>query len=145
MAWARCKLTAAGSRLALALPPDGVKRLFAANNLLKWVDKPASAERDGPDEVKHACDTFEIDRLDLVRVAYKKGGYDKLDLPEQNDKLEPIVSLFRTAFPVDSQYHTARSAVTLRSQSPSGWWPTVRCRMVFLSGRTSTRRPRTQG
>jgi hypothetical protein len=105
------KLTDAGCRLALALPEGGVARLFAANNMMKWVEKPATAERDGPEEVRHACETFGVEKLDLVRVAYRKGGYDKLELPAELAKLEPIVQLFRACFPVDSQFHTARSAV----------------------------------
>ena len=36
---------------------------FAANNLLKWVENPASAERDGPDEVAHACSTYDVEDL----------------------------------------------------------------------------------
>ncbi len=106
------RLTAGGHRLALALPEGGVARLFAANNLLKWVNSPATAERDGHEEIKHACETFGVDRLALVRVAYKKGAYAQLDLPAQLERLNPIIALFRTCYPVDSQYHTARSAVT---------------------------------
>lgn len=106
------KLTANGHRLAAALPKGGIQRLFAANNLMKWVDRPATAEKDGPEEVKHACETFEIDRLNLVRVAYTKGGYDRLDLPAELEKLEPIIQLFTACFPVDSQFHTARTAVS---------------------------------
>jgi hypothetical protein len=106
------RLTTNGLKLAPALPEGGISKLFAANNLLKWVDNPASAERDGPDELQHACATYDVDRLDLVRIAYTKGGYDQLELPAQLPHLEPIVSLFRTAYPVDGQYHTARSAVT---------------------------------
>ena len=114
------RLTAAGHRLATVLPargadpelPEGgVTRLFAANNLIKWVDRPGSAEADGHEEVEHACETFGVDPLALVRVAYKKGGFDRLQLPEQNDKLEPIVALFHACFPVDGQWGTVRAAV----------------------------------
>jgi hypothetical protein len=105
------RLTTSGVKLAPALPEGGVARLFAANNLLKWVEHPASAERDGSEEVQHACATHEIDRLDLVQVAYLKGRFDQLNLPAQLPHLEPIMALFRTAFPVDAHYHTARTAV----------------------------------
>ncbi len=119
------RLTAAGMKLAPALPDGGVARLFAANNLLKWVDAPALAERDGADEVTHACDAFAVDPLALVRVAYTKGGYDQLDLPHENARLEPLVALFRAAFPVDAQYHSARTAVThwltLSASCPARW------------------------
>jgi hypothetical protein len=106
------RLTNGGHRLAAALPKGGIGKLFAANNLLKWVSQPATAERDGPEEVRTACERFEIDKLALVRVAYKKGGYDRLDLPAELPKLEPIIQLFSACYPVDSQYHTARTAVT---------------------------------
>lgn len=106
------RLTAAGIKLAPALPEGGVARLFAANNLVKWVENPASAERDGHDEILHACALYDVDRLALVRVAYVGGGLDRLDLPAQLSHLEPILALFRTAFPVDGQFHTARAAVT---------------------------------
>jgi hypothetical protein len=106
------RLTTSGVKLAPALPEGGVARLFAANNLLKWLEHPASAERDGSEEVQHACATYDIDRLDVVRVAYLTGRFDQLSLPAQLPHLEPIRALFRTAFPVDAHYHTARSAVT---------------------------------
>lgn len=106
------RLTTSGVKLAPALPDGGVARLFAANNLLKWVDNPAQAEKDGHDEVAHACTTYDVDRLAVVRVAYVKGGYAQLDLPAQIPNLEPILALFRTAFPVDANYNTARNAVT---------------------------------
>jgi hypothetical protein len=106
------RLTTGGVKLAPALPKDGVGRLFAANNLLKWVEHPATAERDGSEEVRHACTTFAVDRLAVVRVAYRAGGFDRLELPAQLPHLEPLLALFRAAFPVDEQYHTARTAVS---------------------------------
>ena len=119
------RLTAAGMKLAPALPDGGVARLFAANNLLKWVEKPALAERDGADEVAHACATFAVEPFALVRVAYTRGGYDQLDLPHENARLEPFVALFRAAFPVDAQYQTARAAVShwlsLSASCPARW------------------------
>ncbi len=120
---AAAKLTAADVRLVQALPPGGVARLFAANGLVKWVDSPASIPRDAPDEVSHACDTFELDRLGLVSAAYKKAGLDRLALPEQADQLGPIVELFRACFPVDGSFSTARRAATevirLSAQCPA--------------------------
>ena len=72
------RLTSAGVKLAPGcLPEGGVARLFAANNLLKWAENPELAERDGAEEVKHACETFAIDPLHLVEVVYRKGGYDQ--------------------------------------------------------------------
>jgi hypothetical protein len=106
------RLTARGVKLAPALPEGGVARLFAANNLVKWISNPATAERDGSDEIRHACDLYGVDRLDVVRVAYLTGEFDHLELPAQLPHLEPILALFRTTFPVDDQYHTARTAVT---------------------------------
>jgi tRNA A-37 threonylcarbamoyl transferase component Bud32 len=106
------RLIADGYRLALALSDGGVSRLFAANNLLTWVSAPGAAAWAGPEEVRYACKRFGLDRLNLVRVAYKKGGYDRLDLPAEVHRLEPIIQLFSACYPVDSQYHTARTAVT---------------------------------
>jgi hypothetical protein len=106
------RLTTGGARLAQALPDGGVKRLFAANNLIRWADDPARAEVDGHAELVHACEELGVERIALVRAAYLKGGYAQLELPEQVPSLAPIVALFRTAFPVDAQYNTARSAVT---------------------------------
>ncbi len=105
------KLGAAGHRLALALESGNVRRLVAANNLVKWVADPASAERDGIEELRHACEEFGMTPYDLARAAFLEGGYQNLDLPTQLPKLEPLVALFRTAFPADSP-HGARSAVT---------------------------------
>ncbi len=106
------RLTTGGVKLAPALPEGGVARLFAANALVRWADHPGTAERDGPDELAHACAAFGVDRLGLVRAAYRKGGFDRLDLPAQLSHLDPVVGLFRTAFPVDGEYRAARAAVT---------------------------------
>lgn|GEM_PF-2201760 len=104
------RLTKAGVKLAPALPEGGVAKLFAANNLIKWVDDPASAERDGSEEVKHACAIFEVDPLLLVSVAYRRGGFDQCDPEGDSESLEPIVALFRTCFPVDASFNTASRA-----------------------------------
>ncbi len=109
---AAAKLTAADAKLVQALPAGGVARLFAANGLVKWADDATTIPRDAPDEVPHACDTFEVERLGLVRVAFKKAGGDRLSLPEHADKLAPVVELFRVCFPVDGNFNTARRAAT---------------------------------
>jgi hypothetical protein len=106
------RLTKGEIKLAAALPEGGVARLFAANNLVKWVDDPASAERDGADEVKHACAIYELEPILVVRVAYRKGGYARRSPETETPAFAPIVSLFRTCFPVDGNFNTARRAVT---------------------------------
>src|SRR5262245_27553556 len=106
------RLPKSGAKLVQALPEGGVARLFAANNLLKWVDHPELAEKDGSEEVQNACATFGVDRSALVKVAYKKGGFDQITLPDQAEQLVPIVELFKACFPVDSNFNTARHAVT---------------------------------
>jgi hypothetical protein len=105
------QLTAAGVKLAQALPEGGVARLFAATNLLTWVEKPGLAERDGADEVKYACETFEIDPLHLVEMAYRTGGYDQLDPASEPQEFAPLLAMFRACFPVDPNFNTAGRAV----------------------------------
>ncbi|HEY1190554.1 MAG TPA: hypothetical protein VGE74_23170 [Gemmata sp.] len=106
------RLTAAGARLAQALPAGGVPRLFAANNLVKWADDPRSIPHDAPDEIPLACDTFGVPRSDLVRVAFTSAGGDRLALPEGAEQLAPIVELFLACFPTDGTFNTARRAAT---------------------------------
>jgi hypothetical protein len=117
------KLTAGGQRLSRALPEGGVRKLIAANNLVKWVADPASAERDGTSEVHLACDAFDMKPYELVRAVLLAGGYRELDLPRELPKLEPLLVLFRTAFPADAA-HNSRSAVTywlkLSQELPKG-------------------------
>jgi hypothetical protein len=104
------RLTKADIKLAAALPEGGVARLFAANNLIKWVEDPAAAERDGADEVRHACEIYELDPFQLLRAAYKKGGFKAHNPATEPGAFEPLVSLFRTCFPVDASFNTARRA-----------------------------------
>lgn len=117
------KLTAAGHKLGPALPEGGVRKLIAANSLTAWAASPASAERAGTAEIGHACEAFGMTPYDLARAALLAGGYRDLDLPVELPKLEPLVALFRTAFPADSP-HGARSAVTywlkLSQELPKG-------------------------
>jgi hypothetical protein len=119
------KLPAAGHKLAPALPDGGVAKLFAANNLVKWAADPASAERAGTVEVQHACQAFEMTPYDLARAVFLAGGYKQLELNEPTElpKLEPLLVLFRTAFPTDAA-HNSRSAVTywlrLSQELPKG-------------------------
>jgi hypothetical protein len=116
------RLTAAGVKLAPALPDGGVAKLFAANNLLKWVEHPEKAERDGPDEVKHACAEFSIDPLHLVEVVYRHGEYDQLDPATEPQSFAPLIAIFKTCFPVDHVFNTAsratREAIRLSRACP---------------------------
>jgi hypothetical protein len=106
------RLAKAGAKLKQALPEGGIARLFAANNLLKWIEHPELAEKDGPVEVKNACETFGVERIDLLKTAYKNGGFHELVLPGQIDQLAPIIELFKACFPVDNNFNTARHAAT---------------------------------
>ncbi|MCI0703291.1 MAG: hypothetical protein L0241_19610 [Planctomycetia bacterium] len=106
------RLPKSGAKLVQALPEGGVSRLFAANNLLKWIEHPELAEKDGPDEVKNACETFGLERLDLLKTACKTGGFHELSLPAQLDQFAPLVELFKACFPVDNNFNTARHAAT---------------------------------
>jgi hypothetical protein len=116
------RLARSGVKLADALPDGGVRRLFAAAGLVKWAEDPAGAEADGHDEVQHACALFEIDPVLLVAAAYKKGGFDEYSPANAPDALAPVVSLFRTCFPVDGSFNTARraaaEAVRLSHEAP---------------------------
>ena len=117
------RLAKIGVKLAPALPEGGVVRLFAANNLIKWMDDPASAERDGWEEVNHACAIYEVDPLHLVSVAFHEGGFDQCDPGTEAKSLAPILALFRTCFPVDANFNTAsraaREAVRLSHECPA--------------------------
>jgi serine/threonine protein kinase len=105
------RLTAAGLRLSGALSPAALDRLTAANALIRWLDDPAAAEQDGHDEVQRACRAFGVDRFEFVRLVYRRGGYDQLELPQQVVRLEPLLALFRAAFRPDGTLETARFAV----------------------------------
>ena len=105
------RLTAAGVKLAPALPEGGVARLFAANNLLKWVKDPFTAERAGSDEIKHACAAFGIEPYHVVEVAFKQGEYAHHDPAAQPQEFAPLMALFKTCFPVDHSFNTAGRAV----------------------------------
>ncbi len=119
---ARERLIAAGVKLVQALPPGGVQKLFAADNLLKWAKTPAYAESDGPEEVKLACERFTIDPISLVEVAYRVGKYDRYDPETQAQQFAPLLALFKVCFPVDHNWNTAsratREAIRLSLQSP---------------------------
>jgi hypothetical protein len=116
------RLTRSGVKLADALPDGGVRRLFAASGLVKWAEDPAGAEADGHDEVQHACALFEVDPVRLVAAAYKAGGFGEYSPADAPDALAPVVSLFRTCFPVDGSFNTARraaaEAVRLSQEAP---------------------------
>ncbi|AWM41174.1 hypothetical protein GobsT_02150 [Gemmata obscuriglobus] len=117
------RLTASGARLVQALPPGGVARLFAANALVRWVNDPTAIPLDTPDEVPQACDTFGVERIDLVRVVYKQLGGADLALPDGADELAPVVELFRVCFPTDGTFNAARrvasEAVRLSDDGPT--------------------------
>jgi hypothetical protein len=117
------RLTTAGHKLVAFLPAGGVGRLTAANALVKWTADPASAERAGTTEINHACEALDMKPYDLARAVFLAGGYKELELPLELPKLEPLVALFRAAFPADSP-HGARSAVTywlkLSQEYPKG-------------------------
>jgi hypothetical protein len=106
------RLTQAGHKLTPLLPAGGLQKLQAAGDLVRWVDEPATADRDTPEDIKTACERFAVDRLALVRAAYKRGKYDRLQLPAEWLKLKPVVRLFGRCYPVGSQYHLVRLAVT---------------------------------
>ncbi len=106
------RLAGSGVKLADALPEGGVRRLFAANGLVKWIGNPASAESDGHEEVQSACTAFGIDPLMLVVSAYLAGVFVQYAPAEQPSEFAPLVSLFRTCFPVDGNFNTARRAAS---------------------------------
>jgi GTPase-associated protein 1, N-terminal domain type 2 len=119
------QLTAAEQKLATALPEGGVGKLFAANSLVKWATEPASVanEKDATNEFHNACRVFDIKPFDFLHAVFKDGKYEELDLPVELLKLEPLITLFRTAFPADLA-HNARSSVTewlkLSQEFPKG-------------------------
>jgi hypothetical protein len=107
------RLAAKGIKLVAALPPGGVNKLLAANDLVKWVEDPGLAEKlSGGGETVLACQAFGIAPLDLLRAAYLKGGYSRLELPRAAAAFAPLLALFRACYPIDSDFRRTSTAVT---------------------------------
>jgi GTPase-associated protein 1, N-terminal domain type 2/GTPase-associated protein 1, middle domain len=104
------RLTKAEVKLVQSLPEGGVARLFAANALLRWVEDPGAAERDGADEVMNACAAFGVERSGLVRAAFRAGEFGRVDPVTEASRLTPVIELFKACFAVDANFHTAQHA-----------------------------------
>ena len=65
-----------------------------------------------PNETAQVYQSFGIAPLDLLRAAYIKGGFTRLELPRDAVTLVPFVALFRACFPIDLDYRRSSYAVT---------------------------------
>src|SRR5262249_20128591 len=84
------ELAASVAKVVPALPPGGVGKLLAANDLIKWAEDPGAAEKlSDANEAYQVCQSFGIDPLDLLRAAYLKGGFPRLELPRDAVALNP--------------------------------------------------------
>jgi hypothetical protein len=107
------ELTASGVKLVHALPPGGAAKLFAATDLVKWVEDPGLAGKlTDYGEAAQVCQTFGVSPLDLLRAAYIKGGFTRLELPRDAVAFEPLVTLFRACYPTDLDFRRSSTAVT---------------------------------
>ena len=107
------ELAAKGVKLVAALPPGGVGKLLAAGDLVKWVEYPGLAEKlASSGEIAVACQTFGVAPLDLLRAAYLKGGYTRLELPRDATAFAPFLALFRACYPIDTDFRRLSTAVT---------------------------------
>ncbi len=107
------EMTAAGAKLVYALPSNSATKLFAANDLIEWVDNPGLVEKlTDPNEAARACQSFGVAPLDLLRAAYIAGGFTRLELPRDAVAFGPFVALFRACFPIDLDYRRSSHAVS---------------------------------
>ncbi len=109
---ARQLLGASNVLLKDVAPPGGARKLKAADTLLGLMANPTSADTLEPGQLLEAYQVFGIEPFDGMRKFYLRFSFPGLDLNLDPRLLNPFVAAFQSCYPITTEYHSARTAVT---------------------------------